>query len=108
MSIGVPVCWKLPSFSRLPADGACAKAGEVNATTSADAAPKRVNFMVSSMRPFSARTLRRLSHNLSKVSCGKSVESLNERNGGRDRSGKCQGRVGLRCWAARAEGISTP
>src|SRR5687768_17156307 len=48
---GVPVCWKLLSFSRLPAEGACARPGEANAIASAETAPKPITLMVSSLRP---------------------------------------------------------
>src|SRR5256885_13894059 len=49
----VPVCWKLPSFSRLPAVGlGWARAGELNASASAETAPKPITLMVSSSRPF--------------------------------------------------------
>src|SRR3954454_14018634 len=48
----VPVCRKLPSFSRLPAVGVgCARAGELNASASAETAPKLTDFMASSSRP---------------------------------------------------------
>src|SRR3954447_11934957 len=47
----VPFCWKLPSFSRLPAVGCgCAYPGAAKARSSAEAAPKRTALMVSSSR----------------------------------------------------------
>src|SRR3954467_137078 len=43
----VPVCWKLPSFSRLPAVGVgCAYPGAAKARSNAEAAPKRTALMV--------------------------------------------------------------
>src|SRR5689334_14645186 len=55
-SIGVPVLWKPDSFSRLPGGGACAGCAqapdgntcEVNIKASADTAPDRAAFMLSS------------------------------------------------------------
>src|SRR3954464_12152412 len=70
----VPVCWKLPSFSRLPAVGeGWATTGEASASASADTAPRLITLMVSSWRPFLSRTLGEISHNLRNVSLNNSV-----------------------------------
>src|SRR5436190_10628647 len=59
----VPVCWKLPSFSRLPAVGCgCAYPGAAKARSSAEAAPKRTALLVSSFASLFLRTLMELSH----------------------------------------------